>query len=612
MEDPLVVATAWSQVEDVDERVRLARPVGHRLECGTALLSAARRSQHQLGSGRELLGVELRPYAETSVEKELEAPDGGAPATAGRESLWPLHGALTLPARRGVPGRSWRINPLKFDFSYADEQLSGRAGARRYDEKKGLGMRNSLFGLLVAVVTALVVAPAANAARGACLPDHPTPGITCQVWDAHIAVVDDGDTVQARLKQGNKYVARRSVRINGLQAMELQSYSRKKGRWGDCGSVEATERLEQLINKRKVRLSAQRASSVATGEGGRVRARRSIAVQRGGKWVDVGAIMIAEGHALWFPNGEEFASNGPYSRLAQEAAARKKNLYNPTRCGRGPSMNAEQLRLKIKWDADGVDSAKSNVNGEWIRITNPSANPVSLKGWWIRDSHFRGPRHGRTKGRGLMLPSNAVVPANGGLTVFVGKGPSSASTVFWGLGESIFGNATTDREQTGDGAYLFDPKGNMRAFAMYPCRFGSCTDPLAGKVDVTARYNGVEYEWIYVKNTSQAPISLHEYELESSPWFYEFGPKDIVLPGKSIVVWINKPTRTVPPRNGAPAIVPTRPGVLPFADTQPDGFRSWGHTDPLLSDNKDVVTLRGRGGEPVTCAAWGGEKCPNI
>ena len=40
-----------------------------------------------------------------------------------------------------------------------------------------------------------------------------------------------------------------------------------------------------------------------------------------------------------------------------------------------------------------------------------------------------------------------------------------------------------------------------------------------GKVDVKARYEGLEHEWVTITNTSSAPISLNGYELESVPWF---------------------------------------------------------------------------------------------
>jgi hypothetical protein len=322
--------------------------------------------------------------------------------------------------------------------------------------------------------------------------------------------------------------------------------------------------------------------------------------------------MISEGWGLPFANGNEWASNGLYSKLGQEAAVARRNIWNPTGCGAGPSQaGGDLLQLKLKWDAEDDDS--KNINGEWVRLTNPTASPVSLRGWWLRDSHLRI-RTGKNKGKGFIFPSNAVVPAFGALRVHVGRGSNSATDLYWGLGESIFENATNDKKAVGDGAYLYDPRGNIRSFAMYPCRAGNCTDPLAGKVDISARYQGVEYEWVYIKNTSSEVINLYQYELESVPWFYEFDLRHSIAPGKSLVLFMDDQPRTVPARSGTPPIIPVRAGLLPFQDTQPDnGFWAWNNSHaPLLSDNKDVVTLRNAEGAPVACASWGGLGCPKI
>jgi endonuclease YncB( thermonuclease family) len=473
-------------------------------------------------------------------------------------------------------------------------------------------VRISLPALIAGAMTALVFAPTAGAATAPCVAGVPG-SPKCTAWEARIGVVEDGDTVQARIKKGGRLSPRQSVRINGLQAMEIHNYSHGVKRAGDCHSLEASRRLSQLIGGKMVRLTAQKAGSTTTGEGGRVRARRSIAFKKGGRWVDVGAIMLAEGHALWFPNGAEWASNGPYSRIAQSAAARRKRIWNPAACGAGPASTS-QLQLKLKWNAEDDDA--KNINGEWIRITNPGDLPVSLAGWNLRDSHFRGPRKGAKKGRGFLFPGNAVVPARGAIKVHVGRGPNSATELHWGLGETIFENATEDKTKVGDGAYLFDPRGNLRAFSMYPCRAGNCTDPLAGRVSVSARYQGALdgrgqiHEWVTIRNSSSAPISLYQYELESVPWFYEFTPRDVVQPGKAITLWIDEP-HPVPPSVGSPLRVSAVPGVGLFQVVQQDGFRSWNYRDALLGDGKDVVTLRNPQGAPVACDAWG-MRCPTV
>jgi endonuclease YncB( thermonuclease family) len=470
-------------------------------------------------------------------------------------------------------------------------------------------MRLSLLGLLTAVAIFLVAAPIANArsGRGPCVGG--ISGSTCTWWDAKIGPVDDGDTVNAKLEGQKKWS---KIRLNGVQAPELTVY-KKNHREGFCGAVEATTRLARILldANKNVRLYAVKASSRA--EGQRSRLRRSLAIKKGGKWTDVGSMMMEEGHGIWIPNVAEYAWNGPYSELAAQAQRAGRGIWNPRNCGAGPNASSP-LRLKVKWDAEDNDT--NNVNGEWIRIYNDDpVNAVSLKDWWLRDSFLRGDLHGKDKGKGYQFPSNAVVPAGGSIQVHVGRGSNTAEKLYWGLGETVFENASDDKLKAGDGAYLYDPKGNIRAYNQYPCRV-SCSEPLAGKVDIKARYQGLEHEWVTITNTSNGPISLDGYELESVPWFYEFSARDVLQPGKAVTVWINEvhevPVGDAGVRRVFVEPVPglSIPGLRDFASSA--FFRNWGHRDALLGDGKDVVTLRNPAGAPIVCDAWGGERCPSV
>jgi micrococcal nuclease len=478
-------------------------------------------------------------------------------------------------------------------------------------------MRTSLVGLLVAAVTVLVVAPAASAKMAPCLGG--TAGAKCHVWNAKVGPVDDGDTLNAKINGTKKWL---KVRLNGVQAMELHSYKHNH-RSGECMSVKATLRLAQLVKAthKHIRLYAMNKNSRAEGE--RTRYRRSVGVKVGGRWTDAGTVLMREGLALWIPSAVEWAWNRPYSQLAQQAQAAHKNLWNPTACGGAAkhSQLANDLNMKLKWDAEDNDA--HNANGEWVRVTNfDPVNALSLKGWWLRDSYLRTDLHGPNKGRGFLFPANASIPPLGSIRIHAGKGSNSATDLYWGLGEAPFENATNDKKAIGDGAYLFDPRGNIRAAVQYPCRLANCRDPLAGKLQVSARYKGGVHpathqinEWAYIKNVSSAPVTLAQYELESVPWFYEFGRADVIQPGKSIVVFMSTMPKRVPARDGVPAPLwtPVSAGLLPFGDTQPGGFRAWNNTHaPLLADNKDVITIRNPAGAPVACASWGGLRCPSI
>jgi endonuclease YncB( thermonuclease family) len=464
-------------------------------------------------------------------------------------------------------------------------------------------MRILLLAVLSAVLTAFLFAPAANAKRIPCVVGQKG-GPKCLVWEAKVHLGDDGDTVKAAIKKGKRYAKPVLVRFTGIQAMELFNYSRKSRR-GACMGVPATVALEKMVKNSHVRLVAQKASSKSIGDT-RARLRRSFQVKKGGKWIDPAAELLKRGLVLPFPNGQEWAWNGYYRKLAQEAAAKGIGIWNPTSCRKPGPSQANPLSIKVKWDGEGVDRA----SGEWMRITNGGVTPVSLKGWSIRDAHLRGDKHKP----GYKFPPAAVIPAGGSIKVVVGKGSNTADTFYWGFPEkeTVFENASNDKKKAGDGAYLFDPDGELRAFTMYPCVV-KCSEPLAGQVSVTARYQGLEHEWVTIRNSSAAPISLYQYELENSPWFYEFGPRDVIQPGKSIVVWINKP-HPVPAVNGSRSLLPPTPGLVPFQSVQVGGFRSWNHSDALLNDGADAVDLRNPLGMPVAgaCDAWGNARCPRI
>ncbi len=49
----------------------------------------------------------------------------------------------------------------------------------------------------------------------------------------------------------------------------------------------------------------------------------------------------------------------------------------------------------------------------------------------------------------------------------MGYGTDSADELHWGLATPPFDNPTGDARAMGDGGYLFDPRGNLRAWMIY-------------------------------------------------------------------------------------------------------------------------------------------------
>ena len=422
-------------------------------------------------------------------------------------------------------------------------------------------MRRLTLPLLVA---ALLAAPsAASAARtGPCIPGHSRP--VCTIWTGKVTFVDDGDTIDVRVKGEGL----RRIRISGIQAMEQTVYSsRARARRGECHALEATAYIERLIKRAhgRVRLTAQNPHSRSRG-----RLRRSVAVRSGGRWRDLGRAQIAHGHALWLPNSVEYAWNGDYSVLAQRTAGRGVNLWNPGYCGPGP---AAAVRMWVNWDAEGND--RRNVNGEWVRVKNvDTVNPLPLGGWWVRDSDLRR----------YVIPAGTTVPPGGSIAVHVGRGSNTAADLFWGLREPAFDNATGDAREIGDGAYLFDPQGDMRAHMLYPCR-ASCTDPLKGRIDVHAEPRRRD-ESVTVRNVSDMPVDLEGYQLRSRFHFYDFGPDSVLAPGEEMTVYVE----------GSPA-----------EDTPL--VKHWGFDEPILRNAGDEVAVRTFTDIVLSCYSWGDDSC---
>jgi endonuclease YncB( thermonuclease family) len=275
-----------------------------------------------------------------------------------------------------------------------------------------------------------------------------------------VVFVDDGDTIDVVVK-GDGTCRPVRVRFIGIQAMELHVYSHTLSKLrGECWGVDAAKNLHRLVAGKQVRLTARKVSSASTHN---VRPRRFVAVQVNGVWTDVGAMQLDAGLVLPDLIPDEFSHNLDYARRAQTAAAIGAGFWgSSSRCGIGPSQD-DQVKVDVNWDADGNDG--ENVNGEWVDVTNLGVNPVDLSGWWVRDAAYRG-----YKAHGYTFPAGTVVVPGDHVRLKVGKGDDGGGVLHWGLDIPIFANVTEDKTFMGDGAWLYDPNGDLRAWYMYPCR----------------------------------------------------------------------------------------------------------------------------------------------
>lgn len=448
--------------------------------------------------------------------------------------------------------------------------------------------------LLAAPLAPAAAAAAAEPSSGPCVSFDPA-SPTCQFEYGTVTFVADGDTLDVKIDTSpvaaDVGVTAR-VRLSGVQAMELDTYSRDADqRSGPCHGVEATASLESMTPiGRRVRLAAQDLHG-RSGE----RFRRSVAfVDRDGLWQDVATQQLQRGMGLWLPNTVENAWNRHYNYWSQKAAASGLRLWDTDACGLGPAQAAE-LQMYVRSDAEGTDG--DDLNGEYVRIHNRSTErSVDLSGWFVRDTMLRpmtatagvsGTRH-----PGFTFPSGTVVAPGDTVTLHVGSGTSSARRFYWQQTSPVFENQTAAPAYVGDGAYLFDPQGDLRVWQVYGCLTRSlCADPLAGRVRISqvqwdapgtdsANPNG-EYVDVTAGDT---PVDLQGYQLVNFPYAYDFGAGSVLQPGERLRVHVG-------------------------AGSSSRLVRYWGKSAGIFNNAGETVSLENFRGSRLSCAAWGSGRC---
>ena len=222
-------------------------------------------------------------------------------------------------------------------------------------------------------------------------------------------------------------------------------------------------------------------------------------------------------------------------------------------------------------------------------IRNKGTRDLPLHGWWIRDSWLNyGPEHRP----GYAFPPGTVVPAGRSIRVHMGCGGNSLLDLHWCHQTSVFENVTYDRTHMGDGAYLFDPQGDLRSWQMYPCVL-ACTDPLQGKVRLLVHPQAPEFMTIF--NTSTVPVDLQGYILKEHlrgyhskyVFGYHFRDDSVLNPRESMMIWVQGNPRD---------------------DTRLEKFVGRPQ-QYVLADGGNAVDLRTDTDILITCSRWGNGVC---
>jgi len=410
-----------------------------------------------------------------------------------------------------------------------------------------------LRALMASAAAAVVVLPLQGAAAPA------ADAGTLLTWTGKVDFVADGDT--AVIDIWGDGTGPRAVRNNGIQAMET----------GQCHAASAKYAFNKLAPAgSKVTMKASKADVYAGG--------RPLRLVYNAAGVDIQKALLDQGWVLPFTIPTDPINQPTYYQAGQIAASKHLGLFNLARpCKTGPYQTAK-LKVWVSYDADGDDLA--NLNGEYIRIYNAGTVAIPIGGWWLRTA---APEIFR-------FPSTTKVPANGFVTLHMGKGRATATNFYWGLSAPKFPNPGMSN-LLGAGGFLFDRDGDLRAWAMYPCLY-SCTDPATGKVSLQADYNppGDEtanwnLETVRVTNTSDAAVDLSHRVIQYKSWTWEIRTGTVLQPRETFVLHIG-------------------------AGTQTRLVQHWSKPRDILNNYDGAVELRTTEATRIACDTWGTGTCP--
>ncbi len=457
----------------------------------------------------------------------------------------------------------------------------------------------ALLGALLATTGVPLAAPtlavsAAEPLSGPCVAGDPA-SPTCSFQYGTVVFVADGDTIDVKIDRtplAEDLGVTARIRLAGVQAMEMWTYSKYPDRrTGPCHGVEATASLESMTPiGRRVRLAAMNMTA-RSGE----RYRRSVAYALSdGTWQDVGTTQVQRGFGLWLPNKNEYAWNYRYSLWAQQAGKAGLQLWDTDACGYGPNQMSN-IQIYARSDAEGVDGV--DLNGEYVRIRNRNkSTPVDLSGWFVRDTMLRyaGAQAAVHPNPGFTFPSGTLLQPGQTITLYAGSGTNGDGNFYWGQTSSVFENQTNAPTYDGDGAYLFDPQGDLRYWTVWGCLTAElCADPAVGKVGITGLQSDApgaddtnpngEYVDVTVPATGSA-VDLQGYQLVKFPYAYDFGPGSVLQPGETVRVYV---------------------GSGPSSRL----VRYWGKPSGIFNNGGGKVTLENFRGTRLDCRAWGTASC---
>lgn len=285
---------------------------------------------------------------------------------------------------------------------------------------------------------------------------------------------EDGDTTHVKTT-ANQMVEVRNI---GLQTPER----RKGSNPAQCGAEQAYENFKALMPEEITIVQLRSLTDSSNGWGGGSRPTRSVYKLNnatGAFDIDVQAEQIRAGWSLWWPTAAEWANNKRYLDLMIDAKARGVGIWNPNLCG--PAVGNVPL-MWFNQNAPSIDGDTEPAFGEYVILYNNTGAAMDLTNWSLRDnslnffwSSSRGWMQGLNKFGSLVLQpgEHRIIyldnPKNYELSNseyrYFNWGHSPGAQLTNGSVSASF----SPNYANGDGIYLQDTYGNIRASMTNPC-----------------------------------------------------------------------------------------------------------------------------------------------
>jgi endonuclease YncB( thermonuclease family) len=330
-------------------------------------------------------------------------------------------------------------------------------------------------------------------------------GAVERVWECGIVYKhEDGDTTHVKTTT-NQLVEVRNI---GLQTPERAKRNTKSNVLlpAQCGAEDAYQHFMGLMPEEITIVQLRSIANGANGWGGGSRPTRSVYKLNnatGAFDIDVQAEQIRSGWSLWWPTAAEWANNKAYLDLMNDAKARGVGIWNPNLCG--PAAG----NVPLMWFNQNAPTIGTNTEpafGEYVILYNNTQADMDLTNWslrdnslnffwsdsnsWMQDLNKFGPM--------ILKPGeHRIVYLDNPPTEGYPNGYPLSATEYryfnWGhspgpqLTNGSVSASFSPNYANGDGVYLQDPLGNIRASMTNPCNSAAMCDTPQWVTDIISR-----------------------------------------------------------------------------------------------------------------------------